>query len=267
MPTGRSTHPFLDHDGPIAFVHRGGALEASENTLSAFEVAVSAGFRYIETDVRATADGVLLAFHDATLGRVTDRDGRVAELPWSEVAQARVGGREAIPRLDELLHSFPDVRFNLDAKDSSTLRPLARLLRGSAGLVDRVCLASFSDRRLTWLRTALGPDVCTGLGPREIARLKAAAVTGRRTRFAPTALAAQVPVGPARLPLVDARFVLAATEHGLAVHVWTVDDEPTMERLLDLGVDGIMTDRPAVLKALLQRRDQWAGPAVPDSLL
>ena len=249
-------------------MHRGGALEASENTLSAFEVAVSAGFRYIETDVRATADGVLIAFHDATLGRVTDRDGRIAHLPWSEVAQARVGGREAIPRLDELLHSFPGVRFNLDAKDVSTLRPLARLLRGSPALVARVCLASFSDRRLTWLRTALGPDVCTGLGPREIVRLKRAAVTGRPTRLAPAALAVQVPVGPARVPLlVDARFVRAATEHGLAVHVWTVDDEATMEHLLDLGVDGIMTDRPAVLKALLQRRGQWAGPAVPDSLL
>jgi glycerophosphoryl diester phosphodiesterase len=152
------------------------------------------------------------------------------------------------------------VRFNLDAKDGSTLRPLARLLRTSPKLLDRVCLASFSDRRLTWLRTALGPGLCTALGPREIARLKAAAMTGRRTRLPATALAAQVPVGPAVLPLVDDRYVRVAHEHGLAVHVWTVDDEPTMGRLLDLGVDGIMTDRPAVLKALLQRRDLWHGP-------
>ncbi len=261
MTTTRAAHPFLDHDGPIAFVHRGGALEAYENTLSAFEIAVSAGFGYVETDVRATADGVLLAFHDATLGRVTDRDGRVDGLPWSEVGQARVGGREAIPRLDELLHTFPQVRFNLDAKDGSTLRPLARLLRASPGLLDRVCLASFSDGRLRWLRAALGPGLCTGLGPREIARLKGAAVSGRRTNLPATALAAQVPVGPARFPLVDARFIRTAHEHGLAVHVWTVDDEPTMERLLDLGADGIMTDRPAVLKALLERRGQWHGPA------
>jgi len=234
-----------------------------ENTLNAFEVAVSSGFTYIETDVRATADGVLLAFHDASLGRVTDRDGRIADLPFSEVGQARVGGREPIPRLDDLLHAFPGVRFNLDAKHASTLRPLARLLTSSPGLLDRVCLASFSDRRLAWLRAALGPGVCTGLGPREIVRLKRAAVTGRRAALPATALAVQVPPGPALLPLVDDRFVRTAHRHLLAVHVWTVDEEPVMRRLLDLGVDGIMTDRPAVLKALLQRRAQWPGRAGP----
>lgn len=261
MHSRSPAHPFLDHDGPLAFVHRGGALEGAENTLTAFEAAVSSGFRCIETDVRATADGVLLAFHDATLGRVTDRDGRISALPYSEVGQARVGGREPIPRLEELLHTFPEVRFNLDAKDASTLRPLGRLLTSSPTLLERVCLASFSDRRLAWLRAALGPGLCSGLGPREIARLKAAAVTGRTARLPPTALAAQVPVGPSFLPLVDARFVDAAHRQGLAVHVWTVDDEAGMRRLLDLGVDGIMTDRPAVLKAVLRDRAQWTGPA------
>jgi glycerophosphoryl diester phosphodiesterase len=263
-----ASHPFLDHDGPLPIVHRGGALEARENTLSAFELAVSAGFRYIETDVRVTADGVLVAFHDATLGRVTDRDGRIAELPWSEVTQARIGGREPIPRLSELLEAFPDVRFNLDAKEDATLRPLARLLR-RPGLLDRVCLASFSDRRLRWLRTAMGPGACTALGPAEIFRLKRAAQTGRGSPLpwlAPTALAAQVPVGPALLPLVDGRFVRAAHANGLAVHAWTIDDEADMDRLLDLGVDGIMTDRPGRLKAVLVRRAQWPGSPPAEGL-
>ena len=179
--TGAGRHPFLEHDGPIPFVHRGGALEAFENTIAAFEVALSVGFTYFETDVRATADGVLLSFHDATLSRVTDRDGRISELPWDEVAQARVGGREPIPRLDDLLYGFPGVRFNLDAKDASTLKPLADLLQRDRALLDRVCLASFSDRRLRWLRAALGDRVCTGLGPREIARLRLASF-GARSR-------------------------------------------------------------------------------------
>jgi glycerophosphoryl diester phosphodiesterase len=203
-----------------------------------------------------------VAFHDATLGRVTDRDGRIAELPWSEVTQARIGGREPIPRLSDLFEMFPDVRFNIDAKQDATLHPLARLLRGP-GLLDRVCLASFSDRRLRWLRTALGPGACTSLGPAEIFRLKRAAQTGRTRALpwlAPNALAVQVPTGPALLPLVDAGFVRTAHQHGLAVHVWTVDDEAEMDRLLDLGVDGIMTDRPGRLKAVLVRRAQWTGP-------
>ena len=254
-----AAHPFLDHDGPIAFVHRGGALEAFENTTAAFDQCASAGFTYFETDVRATADGVLLSFHDATLSRVTDRDGRISELPWAEVGQARVGGREPIPRIDDLLYGFPDVRFNLDAKDASTLKPLAYLLQRDRTLLDRVCVASFSDRRLRWLRTALGDRVCTGLGPREIARLRVASFRRSRADLPATALAAQVPVGPDLMPLVDARLVDTAHEHGLVVHVWTVDDDTEMAALLDLGVDGLMTDRPAVLKQVLERRAQWRG--------
>jgi glycerophosphoryl diester phosphodiesterase len=256
------THPFLDHPGPLPFVHRGGALEAFENTWAAFEQAVAMGYRYVETDVRATADGVLLAFHDASLGRVTDRDGVIRRLPWTEVTQARVRGREPIPTLDDLLAAFPDVRFNLDAKDASTLRPLARLLRDPQTLA-RVCVGSFSDRRLAWLRTALGVEVCTSLATREVFRLKRAAVRGRRVELPPSARCVQVPVGPPFAPLLDGRFVDAAHAHGLAVHAWTIDRPEQMAQLLDLGVDGIMTDRPAELRRVLVERGQWAGMMPP----
>jgi glycerophosphoryl diester phosphodiesterase len=254
-------HPFLEYDGPLPIVHRGGAADADENTVDAFERAIALGYQYVETDVRATADGVLLAFHDATLDRVTDRSGRVADLPWSEVGQARVAERWPIPRIDELLSTFPEVRFNLDAKHPGVLLPLAALLAShGGGLLDRVCLASFSDRRLTWLRAALGSRLCTALGPREIARLKRAAVFGGALTLPATALAAQVPAGPRLLPLVDGRLVDTAHRAGVAVHVWTVDDAPTMDRLLDLGVDGLMTDRPRVLLDVLDRRGHGAGP-------
>jgi glycerophosphoryl diester phosphodiesterase len=256
------THPFLDHPGPLPIVHRGGALEADENTWAAFEQAVALGYRYVETDVRATADGVLLAFHDASLSRVTDRDGVVRRLPWAEVGQARVRGRERIPTLVDLLAEFPEIRFNLDAKDASTLRPLARLLRDPTTLA-RVCVGSFSDRRLAWLRTALGDDVCTSLAPREVFRLKRAAVTGRRIAVPRSARCVQVPVGPGFAPLLDRRFVDAAHAHGLAVHAWTIDRPEDMERLLDIGVDGIMTDRPVELRRDLVQRGQWAGMMPP----
>ena len=176
---------YLDLPTPVGLAHRGGAAFGPnvglENTLAAFRRAVAMGYRYVETDLRATADGVLVAFHDARLGRVTDRDGRIDELPWSEVGQARVAGRSPLPRLDELLASFPDVRFNLDAKHPAVLRPLAALLTAQPALLDRVCLASFSDARLGWLRAALGPRLCTGLGPREIARVNSR--TRRATAF------------------------------------------------------------------------------------
>jgi glycerophosphoryl diester phosphodiesterase len=256
-------HPFLEHDGPLAMVHRGGAAEAHENSLAAFQRAVDLGYRYVETDVQATSDGVLLAFHDRHLDRVTDSSGRISELPFAAVARARIGGTEPIPLLGDLLTSFPDVRFNIDSKHPSTLRPLVEVLRRTNAL-HRVCLASFSDRRLGWLRSALGPKVCSALGPREVAGLKLASVSGRhmrwlRRRLPATALAVQVPAGPAALPLVDRRFVDTAHRLGLSVHIWTVDTAPAMERLLDLGVDGIMTDRPEVLRSVLQRRGLWPG--------
>ncbi len=246
-------HTYLEHAGPVPIVHRGGAGEALENTASAFARAIDLGFRYVETDVQATADGVLLAFHDRRLDRVTDRRGRVSELSYAQVAKARIGGVEPIPVLADLLGDFPDTRFNIDAKHLGTLRPLAQVLTAAAAL-DRVCLASFSDRRLRWLRSALGPKVCTALSPREVAGLKRSALVGAAPTLPATALCVQVPPMLGPLPLVDSRFVEHCHDLGLVVHVWTVDAAPAMDRLLDVGVDGIMTDRPEVLREVLTRR-------------
>lgn len=267
-----ATHPYLEHDGPLPIVHRGGAGEALENSAAAFQRAVDLGYAWVETDVQATADGVLLAFHDGRLDRVTDRVGRISELPYAEVSRARIGGVEPIPLLADLLGDFPAVRFNIDAKHPATLRPLVSVL-GRTRALDRVCLASFSDLRLRWLRSALGPSACTALGPREIAQLKMAALGGPLRPLPASALCVQVPVGPRPVPLVDRRFIDRAHAAGLVVHVWTVDDPSVMDRLLDLGADGIMTDRPEVLRDVLVRRGQWHGgghgssgpPAPPNS--
>lgn len=218
--------------------------------MPAFEHAVSLGYRYIETDVHATADGVLVAFHDSRLDRVTDRRGTIASLPWQEVRRARVAGTEPIPLLEDLLAAWPHVRVNIDAKADASVAPLIEvILRTKA--IDRVCVGSFSDRRLGRIRAGLGPTLCTALGPAEVARLRFGLVVPRSIP------AAQVPIRQGPLTVVNAAFVARAHRLGIAVHVWTIDDESTMTALLDLGVDGIMTDRPAVLKAVLQRRAQW----------
>src|SRR5690242_6649092 len=120
--------PFLDWPGPLAFAHRGGASEAPENTLPAFEHAIRLGFTYLETDVHATADGQLVAFHDDHLDRVTDASGAIASLPWSVVQRARVDGREPIPLLEDLLGAFPDARVNIDPKHDDAVEPLAEVL-------------------------------------------------------------------------------------------------------------------------------------------
>ncbi len=248
--------PFLDHPGPLAFAHRGGAGSWPENTMPAFEGAVAAGYRYLETDVHTTADGVLVAFHDDSLDRVTDREGKIAELPWSEVSRARVDGREPIPRFEDLLHAWPDVRINVDPKADRAVEPLADVLVRSHA-IERVCIGAFSDRRLARLRARLGPRLCTSMGPVGVARLRAASAGMPVGHL--TVPCAQVPVRAGRVTIVDERLVDAAHRLGVQIHVWTVDDRDEMVRLLDLGVDGIMTDEPAVLRAVLEDRGEWFG--------
>jgi glycerophosphoryl diester phosphodiesterase len=252
---------FLDHPGPIAFAHRGGAAERSENTWASFSHARSLGYRYMETDVHATTDGVVAVIHDPSLERVADRPGTVADLPWAEVAKARIDGKEPVPRLDELLATWPELRWNIDAKHEAVVGPLIETLRRTNAL-ERVCVTSFSDARISRIRAAGGPALCTSTGPRAIAALRLASVAPLPLRRAwDGAGATQVPIHWGRLPVIDRRYVDFAHRHGLAVHAWTIDDEAAMAQLLDTGVDGIMTDRPTRLKEVLVQRGQWSGPA------
>ena len=248
---------YLDTDPPRAFAHRGwhiDELAGRENSMAAFRRAYDEGFRYLETDVHATADGELVAFHDLSLGRVTDRQGQIAALPWADVRRARIGGTDPIPLMADLLEEFPDARFNIDAKADPAVGPLADLIRRT-GARDRVCLGAFSDRRLASLRAAVGPRVATSMGPREVFRLVRAARL--RRPFVTPAVAAQVPVAFSRVKIVTPGFLDAAHRAGLEVHVWTIDDEAEMRRLLDLGVDGLMSDRPDRLRRVLTERGSW----------
>jgi glycerophosphoryl diester phosphodiesterase len=249
-------YPFLDWPGPIPFAHQGAHRDGGpgENTMSAFEAAVDMGYRYIETDVHATSDGVLVAFHDDVLDRVTDRTGLIGDLPWSEVSKAKVRGSEGLPLLEDLLGRWPDVRVNIDPKHDAAVGPLVDVIK-KTGAIDRVCIGAFSDRRLARIRGELGPGLCHSMGPRQVARLLAASRGLWAGRF--TAACVQVPVRRGRVPLVTDRFLKAAHHRGLQVHVWTINDAEEMRELLDLGVDGIMTDAPDVLKQVLDERTAW----------
>lgn len=244
---------FLDHPGVLAFSHRGGAGEHPENTMLAFEAAVALGYAYVETDVHVTADGTLLAFHDDVLDRVTDRTGVIGELPWSVVGAARVDGKEPIPMLRELLDAWPDLKVNIDPKHDACVEPLAAVIN-DAGARDRVCIGSFSDDRLARMRE-LVPGICTSLGPVGILDLVLAA-QGQDHGEIP-APCAQVPTRFGETEVVTPAFVEEAHRRGMQVHVWTIDDAEEMVRLLDLGVDGVMTDLNQVLKDVLVARGRW----------
>lgn len=247
---------FLDTPPPLAFAHRGGAASGAENTAEAFARAVALGYRYVETDVHATADGVPVVFHDADLSRLTGESGALADLRWSDVATLRVGGAGAVPRLDEVLASWPSIRFNIDIKADAAAAPTVGVLR-AGGALDRVLLASFSDRRLAEVRALAGPAVATSLGRRGVARLRLASLTGVPIQLPASVVAAQVPVRHGRLTVVDRRFLAYAHRLGLQVHVWTIDDPAEITGLLDLGVDGIMTDRLEALRDVFLARGVW----------
>ena len=252
----QSRFKFLEHDGVLAFAHRGGAREAPENTMKAFTYAVDLGYRYLETDAYATRDGVLISFHDDKLDRVTDRKGKIEALNWAALREARIGGAEPIPLLEDLLGAWPHTRINIDPKHDAAVAPLIALIR-RMGLLDRVCIGSFSDKRVRQIQGAFDGAVCTSPGPTGVLRLKSAAMGLPRRKFREGC--AQVPPRARGLTLVDRRFVAAAEGCGLQVHVWTIDEEAEMHRLLDLGVHGLMTDRPAVLKGVLQARNRWSS--------
>ena len=258
----RTGYRFLDDGGRVlAFAHRGGAhhpeLTGLENTQAAFAHAVALGYRYLETDVHVTRDGVLVAFHDALLERVTDGAGSLEQLESGELAEVRVGGREPVPTLAALVSAFPDARFNIDLKAGAAVAPLAAFVR-ERGLHDRVLVGSFSGRRLRRFRRLAGPRVATSASPGEVAAyvVLPARLARPLTRGGPAAL--QVPHRRGPLVVASAHLVRRAHAAGLPVHVWTVDDPDEMGLLVDRGVDGLMTDRTDILRDVLRERGLWA---------
>lgn len=238
---------------PVAFAHRGGALVESnigiENSVRAFQHAFDIGYRYFETDVRATRDGIAVACHDEHLNRLSGHDRAIADVHSGELPEIALGGTEQIVPLGDLIAAFPDVRFNIDIKSDDAVAPTLAAVR-EFEIASQVCLASFNHQRLLKIRE-LAPEIMTSSSTREAAWM----VTGFAVPEGPKVF--QVPVKRHGIPVVTRSFVRRAHRHQKHVHVWTIDDPHEMHRLLDLGVDGIMTDRTDLLKHVLIERGQW----------
>jgi glycerophosphoryl diester phosphodiesterase len=248
-----------EESGPLAIAHRGGAHLGPENTMAAFAMSTALGLGYLESDVRLTADGELVCFHDEALDRCTTGTGPVAAHTLADLrARVRVGGTEPIPTLREALEAFPDTCFTVDLKDQAAIAPMARLLQ-RRDYAERVCVAGAWDGWLQLLASQ-APHVRTALGWRSLAALISAAKAGLPV---PAGLVqgrfAHVPVQLGRLPINSEALVRRAHRLGIRVVVWTVDEPDLMHRLLDMGVDGIITDRPDVLRSVLINRRQWTS--------
>lgn len=244
---------------PLAFAHRGGAKTADnvgiENSLAAFAHAYELGYRYFETDVRATSDGRIYAIHDAALDRLTGTQDLVSALSAESIDEQRLDQREPFARLEAIYEAFPDARLNIDIKSDDAVVPTCDLVR-ALGVIDRTCLSSFSHARLSKIRAAL-PEVATSASMREVALARMLPLPVLTIAGRPRGQCLQVPARRGRFDVVTARFVRRAHALDQQVHVWTIDDADEMHRLLDLGVDGIMTDRTDILKDVLIERGTW----------
>ncbi len=259
-------HPYLDGPYPRAYAHRGwhiDELAGLENTLAAFQRAVDEGFGYLELDVHASSDGVAVVHHDDTLDRTTDGAGSIAALPAAALTQVKVRGREPIPLLEQVLKEFPDTRITIELKSAAAVDPVLAVLERT-DTWHRVCMGGFTESWLARSRAGAGPRLLTSMAqgsaiglrsrgwldalPWPLSQLPALPIRGD---------VAQVPRRFGAITVVDAGFVRSAHELGHEVHVWTVDDPAEMTELLDLGVDGLLSDRPDLLRALLQERGQW----------
>lgn len=252
-----SNHPFFDYDRPMALAHQGGKSEQTENSMSAFANAEKLGYRYLDIDLQVTSDGVLVAHHDDSLERLTGIAGTVAERTWAELSEARLPNGEPLARFEDLLAAHPDALWNIEVKSEEATRPVVAEIR-KHGIDQRVCLNAFSDLRMRKIRKAaagLNPGYSTPIA--STLWLKLASYIP----FLPYRTSAQVTQSPVKdrgIPVLDERFVNRAHKQGLLAIVWTINDRTEMARLLDIGVDGILTDEPTILKSLLEERGQWS---------
>jgi glycerophosphoryl diester phosphodiesterase len=263
---------YLDGPRPRLFAHRGGARIAPENTIEAFAAGLAAGADRLEMDVHATRDGHVVVLHDATVDRTTDGSGLVREMTLAELHRLDAGARFAgdggdfsfrgrgvrVPTLAAVLEAFPGVPLNIEIKQDEPA-----IERAVLGVLDRfaargqVLLAAEEGRIMARIRAA-APGVLTSFSAGDVLEFVTAWHGGTLDAYRPPGVALQIPPSFGDVQLVTAESVAIAHGMELEVHVWTIDDPVEMERLLDLGVDGIMTDRPSVLKEVLVRRGQWS---------
>jgi len=242
---------FLPSVTPFGIAHRGGSGHAPENTPAAFRNATELGYTHLETDVHATRDGVVVAFHDADLKRMFGVEGQIGDYEWADLSQMTLDDGHSIPRFQDLLDALPDSRFVVDPKADDAVEPLCRLVEQN-GATHRLCIGAFSDARIQRARELLGPDLCTSPGPRQFARLMARLRLGRLPDVVHQCVQIPTTVGGLRLdkPWVIEGFKKA----GLQVHFWTINDGDEMDRLLAMGADAIISDNLETLRSVLDQR-------------
>ena len=239
--------PYLDYQGVAVLAHRGGSIESLENTIESFHYSKSIGCEFIETDVQVSSDGIPYIFHDETLTRILNRDDVFSSLHSSEIDNLKIFDEHSIPKLETVLRMFPDIKFQIDVKTDEVAMPALAVIQENNAM-DRVCIASFNSKRLNLVNNNY-PDICISMGPYEVAKMLLSSFGLYKRSILGNCL--QIPIYEYGIKLVTKRFVKFIHSKGLKVCVWTINDEKTFKYLIDIGVDGIITDKPKLLFEVL----------------
>ena len=228
------------------FVHRGDTSIFLENTIEAFQSAISLGYQYLETDLRETSDGKIITFHDPNLKRITGANITISETKFSDIRMRRLPSRETIPTIDELLEEFPDSFFNMDLKVNQIEEKVLKKIN-SHNALERVCLGSFNSRTIKKINS-LEPKILTSMGISQVIMYK---FFQKNNLFK----LIQIPTHWKGIKVITKKFIDRLHNDGLKVHVWTINKETEMQSLIDLGVDGIMTDNASgLIKVMKQNK-------------
>jgi glycerophosphoryl diester phosphodiesterase len=239
---------YLNYSGVAVLAHRGGSLESYENTIESFHYSNNIGCKFIETDVQLSSDGIPYIFHDDTFLRLLGKNIIFNSLDSSEIDKLRLFENHPIPKLDTVLKTFPDLYFQIDVKTDEVAMPALEVIN-KCNAEDRVCIASFNSTRLQNVYNKY-PEICLSMGPNEVLKMLLSSFGLYRKSIIGDCL--QIPIYQYGIKLVTKRFVEFVHKKGLKICVWTINDETTFKNLIDIGVDGIITDKPKLLFETLE---------------
>ncbi len=243
---------YLNYNGLAVMAHRGGSLEAPENTIESFKYAIEIGSDIIETDIQLSSDGVPYIFHDDDLKRIPGIEKNFNDLLASEIDELNIFGDFKIPTLEETLKQFPDTKFQIDFKTDEVVDPAIEIINKLPHVKKNLCIASFSSQRLQKIKSKLS-DVTYSMGPHEVLKLLLKSFGIYRGKVGGDCL--QIPIYRYGIKIVTKRFVDFCKRENIKISVWTINSTEEMDYLIDLDVDGIITDKPKALINLLASRN------------
>lgn len=245
---------YMNSSNIVPIAHRGASLVATENSFESFRKAFDLGYRVIETDIHSSKDGTAYIFHDNTLERLTGENLKISDLKDVDIDSLKVNKSSIIPRLSNVFEEFPEGLFNLDAKTWEATIPITNTVKKMA-CSSRVCIGSYNDKRIDAIIRELGVETCHSMGTSNVFKFYLGAQLGIKQNF--TAQCIQLPIKQFGISLITQKILRHARKLGIKIHFWTINNSGLIQKLLELDVDGIMTDDCILLKTIMEKKHKW----------